>query len=410
MINNFFVKCKICGETFRLRYQVSDEACPLSFSCPECKTIIAGKVETVWHEGKENVEQIPWHYNLNLDNAVRINEDTAKYVFEISPEFLVSKMAKDTDKYSIGPFMRFTSLQFDFQKKIEKVSSFHQNWKLKWNDIKINLNLCHNEQYDKVLQRLSKQYDQFPIELNALISTHHELVSFVNKLLPKGVLFKYSKLFKHISYLQKTRTNEFNSILSIFNELSIKDLERRTIQIVKTFLDMFPLFVPVFNSLEIEDKKSFAISTITFEGIKTFYQDSYELLLSYIPLIIALNNIDTRGKINCFKNREIDFNDKINSYNSKYKMYTDLIDKTEYFSWMLGNDLFNHVRNSIGHFNYKEDSLAQKITFIDKEKTEIRYLTEIADSCVRMFFSLINVMELNYSLMKLHYIINLSKN
>ena len=95
-------------------------------------------------------------------------------------------------------------------------------------------------------------------------------------------------------------------------------------------------------------------------------------------------------------------------------MYIELVEKNEYFSWVFESNLYNHVRNSIGHFNYMEDALTQEVTFIDShkgnEKVEKRYLVDIGDSCVKMFFSLINVMELNYSLMKIHYIMNFNKN
>lgn len=176
-------------------------------------------------------------------------------------------------------------------------------------------------------------------------------------------------------------------------------------QLVKTFLDVYPKFIPIFNSLSYKENNDLRLSTLTFEDIKSFYQDAYELILFLLPQVIGLSNIANRKKLNKFSTGEFDFENKINSYNSKYKIYEELFNTNDKFSWLINNDVKNHIRNSIGHFNYKFNEEKQTIIFIDnhkgKEKTAEFSLIDVAKNCVYMFYTLINLLELNYNLLKI---------
>ena len=176
-----------------------------------------------------------------------------------------------------------------------------------------------------------------------------------------------------------------------------KQLERKTLQLLKTFLDIYPKFLPVFNTLRIKEYKDLGISTLTFEDIKTFYQDSYELILYGLPRVVALNNIYCRKSINAFVDKTENFKNRIESYNSKTNIYRDLVSQHDEFSWLINTAIENHIRNSIGHFNYEEDTEQQTVLFIDdhkgKTKTETKALMEISRDCVNMFYTLVNLLE-----------------
>ena len=167
---------------------------------------------------------------------------------------------------------------------------------------------------------------------------------------------------------------------------------------------MYPKFLPVFNTLKITEYKDLGLSTMSFEDIKSFYQDAYELILYNLPCIVALNNINGRKDINNFVNLTQDFEEKINSYKSKVNIYRDLISEHDDFSWLINNAIENHIRNSIGHFNYEENLEKQTILFVDdhmgKQKTDTKTLMEIARDCVYMFYSLVNLLEFNYNILK----------
>lgn len=48
------------------------------------------------------------------------------------------------------------------------------------------------------------------------------------------------------------------------------------------------------------NRDSFGIATTSFEDMKAFYADSYELILDFVDVAIGLNNIAVRGDYNLF--------------------------------------------------------------------------------------------------------------
>lgn len=103
-----------------------------------------------------------------------------------------------------------------------------------------------------------------------------------------------------------------------------------------------------------------------------------------------------------------DFKKRIESYGSKTNIYRDLISQYDEFSWLISTAIENHIRNSIGHFNYEENTEKQTVLFIDDHKgktnTETKTLMEISRECVYMFYTLVNLLELNYNILKIQII------
>lgn len=405
MVNNFAIKCNVCDCKIRLRYQVSEDKCPISFLCPNCKTNISGNLQTIWHYENESIERIPWHYDLKLNNASKIEYEDCEYVFELSSDLLVSKIKKAEEVDIITPFIRLASICGKKFNQNSRFYNFLSIWTKEWNCIKINLDLCHNEKYDILLSRFTETYCCFPNDINAIMLTHQQLLNFCNKILPKNILHEYTKLNQRITSLKTNQDQEFETFISIFSLESIKDFERKLLHLIKQFLDNYPKFLPIFNTLHIEKLDDFGISTLSFEDIKSFYQDSYELILELLPEIIGLNNIIRRKYLNNFTCGINNFETKINSYNSKFKRYEELLDRQDKFSWLVTEKIQNHVRNSIGHFNYEENPIEQTIIFTDKHKNKKQQfnksLIDVAKDCVYMFYSLINLLELNYNLLKI---------
>lgn len=411
MVANFPIACSVCGCTIRLRYQVSEIRCPIKFQCPDCKTEISGYVKTVWHHGREQIEAFPWHYDFELKNATEINQNTCKYVLELSPDLSTNKISLDSDamsKYILTPYMRQANKSDGNRNQNTRFFNFIGLWEKEWDSLKIKIDLCYNEKYDILLSRLTEQYEYFPKDINCIMSVHHDLINFCMKILPKDILKEYTKMGNKLKNLSVNHSEEFGNITQIYGFDYTKQIERKTLQLIKSFLDIYPKFLPVFNTLRVKDFKDLGISTLSFEDIKSFYQDSYELILYNLPRIVALNNVCGRKNINKFINTNTDFEEKINSYRSKVNIYKELISKNDDFSWLINNSIENHIRNSIGHFNYEENLEEQTILFIDdhmgKQKTDTKTLMEIARDCVNIFYSLVNLLELNYHLLKIQTI------
>lgn len=140
--------------------------------------------------------------------------------------------------------------------------------------------------------------------------------------------------------------------------------------------------------------------TANFEELSSFYAKSYEWILENLYLIVGLNNIVTRGDYNKFRNENKTFEnyDKTNKYNK-----LQWINKDEPFSLPLDN-LDNKKRNAIQHYDSEIDYSTQKIIFNDKDQFQSMYLIEFASLCVDNFSSIFYILELVYSLRKIHYI------
>ena len=416
MVQNFYTACDVCGCTIRLRYQVSEVSCPIKFHCPDCKTEISGSLKTVWHYGKEKVEPIPWHYDLKLKNVKESNVESCKYVLEISPDLSTNKImldSNDLSKHIPTPYIRQAFLPNGMKSQNTRFYNFLKIWEKEWDSLKIKIDLCYNEKYEILLSRLFETYNQFPNDINCIISVHQELIKFCFKILPKNILKEYTKMGNKINKLIKEKSESYEGFCKLYDFNYTKQIERKALQLIKTFLDIYPKFLPIFNTLRIDDNKDLGISTLTFEDIKSFYQDSYELILYNLPRLVALNNIYCRNDINSFITGNYDFETKINSYGSKVNLHKELISKHDDFSWLINNDIENHIRNSIGHFNYEENLEEQTVFFVDdhrgKEKTEIKSFIEIARDCVYMFYTLMNLLELNYALLKVQTIEKLDR-
>jgi len=411
------VSCDICGCTIRLRYQVSDILCPIKFKCPECSTEINGSVQTIWHDDKEQIKILPWHYDLKLNNASAKDIKKCKYVLELSPDLSTNKIAVDSfdinnmSSYIPTPFIRQASDSDGIVQQNTRFYNFIEKWETEWEKLKIDIDLCYNEKYEILLPRLQKKYNAFPDDINCIMSVHQKLILFSNKILPKGILKEYTKIGKQLNKIIGRSPKAFDDFMMLYDYEYTKQIERKTLYLIKEFLDMYPKFLPVFNSLKCDEYKELGVSTLTFEDIKSFYQDAYELILYDLARIIALNNISCRKDMNKFYNDTADFEEKINSYNSRVKVYENAFSKKDEFSWLISNSIENHIRNSIGHFNYEENITEQTIKFIDdykgKKNVNIKTLMEIARDCVYMFYTLMNLLELNYNLLKMQTIMKI---
>ena len=123
------------------------------------------------------------------------------------------------------------------------------------------------------------------------------------------------------------------------------------------------VLLSIGNKVDSVDKEKYGITTINFEEMKTFFEDSYELILEMIVIPVGLNNILERGNYNSF------------SPKSKIKNFNNFFEQTKYFriDALINGEKFskplnldNKIRNSIAHYDYKFNKGNQIITFFVK--------------------------------------------
>lgn len=159
-----------------------------------------------------------------------------------------------------------------------------------------------------------------------------------------------------------------------------------------------------FNSLHTQNKSG----SDSFEDIKQFYLDIYEVIGEIILLPISLNNIKYRQKFQCVEtsNNKINSIDDLKSATKGKKI--QYLNQNEFFTEILRIKLNSRLRNAIGHNNYKYNGITQNITYIPNskksDKIESIFLLEFAIECINLVRGLIILDEILYQVRKIQYI------
>ena len=405
MIKSSIVKCNICEEKILLRFQLGYYNIPFVFNCPNCGVSIIGM---------QNVN----NGRLEISNAIEIEGivENVGYYGNFSIEFLNKKISKfisieDVVSQDFSPFVR-TSMLFsdylEFSKTNDRICKFLNFKNEKWNGIYSLFELYSNNKIDYVKKEITKYSNRYNIvnELDACIALHQLLLIGFNNLLPDDSLKNYVNISKKIFDKNKSReVQEFVHYAKTkvdFKSLNSKimDLYNRWIQDYEKYMAVVTLSIS--DKLDKVDKENFILSTIDFESMKTFYSDSYELILDLIWIPIGLNNIHERGHYNLFSD-ECNFEnfDKYFSTKTKLNKSKALIDN-EFFSIYLSMD--RKVRNSISHFDFELQKNSPKVIFHDNDKDVELYLVDFAKLCYENIVLITYLNELFYSIIKYDYI------
>ena len=210
------------------------------------------------------------------------------------------------------------------------------------------------------------------------------------------------------------RSGSFSSVDNLIMLLGGKEYfnreTKKILNITSDLCDMFEAFIPVVmlclsDKRDSIDKNAYGISTVSFSKLKTFYANTYELILELIDIPVALNNLQHRGNIDEFSDNS-EFKDLKSFRNLPKGKKTKALCDGEVFTKPIHID--RNVRNAIDHFDYEYDVTSQKITFRDKyngkENNVEMYLLDLAYLCYDNIIILSYLNELLYNLQKIDYI------
>lgn len=400
----------MCDTTINLRMQLGYFDIPFHLNCPKCKTSIDGKILL------ENVD----HYEVSVNNAYLVNNcDSNFYSVELSAEFPTRKIKKkdiEIEPYEDTPFMR--SLQWyhdgkESQQIMKNTMFFSDYYKNKWYELKSFFELFWNGQNHILYKKIKKELSLYPHlgvkvvsnDLDACVCLHQLLITTtgISSILEENSLPKYTEIGNKILH-DRDNVLAYEKFIGKV-EKDFTSIEKKAFNLIESFAKIYEQLIPVIilkktNNLENIDKEKYGIMTANFEELSSFYAKSFEWILENLYLIVGLNNIVTRGDYNKFRNENKTFEnyDKTNKYNK-----LQWINKDEPFSLPLDN-LDNKKRNAIQHYDSEIDYSTQKIIFNDKDQFQSMYLIEFASLCVDNFSSIFYILELVYSLRKIHYI------
>lgn len=404
------MKCNFCNENILLRFQLGYFDIPFDFNCPNCGVSIHG------------IKKVSENY-LQVNNAKEVSEGigNVKFFGNFSTEFLNKKISKFNGLENMftngaGPYINTAIIFGDYyeyqtvMKDMEKFFHFRESF---LNKIKPLYQLFFNEKLDLIVKPLLGFSENYIIKnyLDAEITLHQLITIGMNHIMPSNTLRDYIDIANKL--ILGEEINETINFIEFFEtKINTRELSEKIIEMYDRWINDFEKYMSVIilsiaSKTGEVDKEKYGISTINFKDMRSFYADSYELILEMIIIPVGLNNIIERKNYDCFPDGS-----KINSFktffdNTKYQRVYALNDEEEFSKYL---NINNNIRNSIAHFDYKINNETQLITFYDMYKSSEKiiemYLFDFALLCYENIKFIVYLNELFYNIKKINYIKN----
>lgn len=399
------LKCEVCENIVRLKFQAGYvNRNPFSYSCPECGININGVL--TWNENPE--EGFVKEFICN--NAIQTGETgTESHVLQLSTEFFTDKI-KEYDSsnpmFYFSPFI-LDSIPFDLKMEKEQLIQYiAENFNNNYNTSKRIYQLYKNKKKKYLDRQLLQHKFVEPVPLGQVLK-----IDYSRKILdviyrPYSVLLvknKYNTKIKELrSLLDKVKEKNTSELLLLRKDLIqlVEHSDENLMHLLDNFANYYSYIWPVIlaktfktdNINEIKETKG--ILTTSFENLKDFYVEAYEILCSILPLFLGIQNIQINNDRNQFGTKKakslktdsiIKYDKNIVKKGRKVEFFEDINIFSEFFN--ITSILNNDIRNSIGHHSYINETDKQLITFLDREKSIHLYLIEFSELLLETFFA-----------------------
>lgn len=416
---NCYLKCDICGEITNLKYQMGySTRHPIRFKCP-CGVSLRGEFSKKNGISFENAQII--------ENPSR--ELTALVVYS-SGDFLtlppfvpikIEQLFLPTSYIRATGYLEYDKFWKEFSFVVEQRDNFHR------------INRAINELYfsgnkDLLIETIRKHYGDpvFNLQTNNDVDICKSVAKinqfqFLN-------LKEYDDIIKITELYQKAvaeNRGELEKYLSFLKERNcLERWKKRVYNLCDVVYEKIDLLIPIISVDFYKGNKedmldgSYAITTTSFEDIKQLYVDLYELIADILILLVGFDNVLERGDYEKVK-PVVGLNVNSLSEMSKMKNKGNIIkflDNGGKSCELVCKCLCSNTRNSIGHYNYESEeianSLGQKIKFYNvnnKAVFEEKTLTQICYdiwqmyNCMGIFSELIYRFEMHIKILEGQY-------
>lgn len=214
-----------------------------------------------------------------------------------------------------------------------------------------------------------------------------------------------------VSLFYKDQKCELTKLMIHFSK-SFHNYDKKIFEAVDQFNQKFKYMIPVFG-LDFYQDTTFnynqkGITTVSFEDLKQFYVDTFELVTELLDIVIAFNNLKYRNNYQTMKTKRKDVStlDKYQTLNKGAKL--EFIDQIEVFDTLIYPSISNQIRNAIGHNSYEINVKEQLVLYYptkskNSEITDIT-LIDFTKTCWELFQSLMNISELIYQTRRFYLI------
>jgi hypothetical protein len=387
---------------------------PIRVHCGNCGILMRGIVR---------VEEQPPSFELELQNATELDQAEPSFYIEASGELLTEKLRRveGTIPKEFSPFIAATQAMGVESYEAFKTSTlaFLDLIKTQAHVLRRIHELWVNGKHDFVVREVRDHLpaESFPMnnELEIHRAVHTLTVAFLNPLLHKTRFEASSKfLFAQIEELAQQHTDDLALLATFFGERGrLLAYDAQILQQLGMLIDKFHFMIPIFSlrSYPFIDTNLLAskgLTTVSFDDMKGFYQDAFEVSLNVASLLVAFNNLKYRSNFERMKPMRSDVRTLLD-YESKSKgIRLGYADGSEVFDQLL-SDLDSGLRNAIGHYSYEYDGATQLISFYptgDRDEAgSTMYLLEFGLRCWGLFETLVDLSELVYQTAKIYRLI-----
>lgn len=407
MTVNYFIKCPICGEVTRIRTPAGYiYSTPVRIHCGNCNTLMTGEFISDNNTGRA--------YYVS-GNCKEVIPQDYKYYGEAAGEILCKKISHTPGTANslacppnVSPVFGFLrSMSIDELNDFINYACYISDLDKNWDSIQIKYNLYINKKFDLIKEKYCDEAAEkgYCISSNFDISCYFYYLFFFDcggifkKKNINKMLVAINKQFRH---LERAALNDFIDFLEIKDSISIA--QSNLLKLMFDFVKIAKYLIPALcatmydNPMSI-DKETLGITTCSFEDIKNFYQDAFEILAEHCDIVIGLDNINNRNSFSSFAN---DFDmDKFSKQNKGNKIKH--LNATEFFSkyFNFANNS-NELRNAIGHNDYNYKGISQIIEYTNRSSGERKtaYLLDVAIECVKLMQSAYVLMFYVYELQR----------
>lgn len=384
---------------------------PFVFTCPKCEVTISGHLN--WNEDPK--EGFVKEFVCRNGDICEEHENIS-HLLQLATEFFTDKIKPY--KYlstsdMLSPFM-IGSESFDIKmQKRDFVVYIMEHLEKDFNNTLKIWELYKKNQKVYLNRELLKYEFVKPVILGEVLKINY------NKVIPEVLkkpfmpfvnVSRYNlKLYSLNNTLKEIKEKSMNELFSLKADLGnlIENIEYDLVHLLKNFSDYYKNIWPIilsdlFGGADINNiKNKKGILTTDFSSLKNYYVEAFEILTSFLPVLLGLQNIFYRGNRNLFeKNIQNDFN-KINSIIDYRDKVVNKGNKIKYFEkenlflkcYDISKVLDNFIRNSIGHHSYEYESDKQLILFEDRNKQNDMYLIEFANLLLQTFYATVTSLE-----------------
>lgn len=403
MNQNFEKKCKVCETPYLLKFQVGYVAKNhFSFECPTCGVMIEGTINVNNKERK-----LDWDFDNLVDYSGDILKSKEGYFMQLTSEFYENKISLLKD-YTFGTPSPFIRNFCDYIEDMNGLASYlaediHQHVNRYKNLINLVLSNKNNVKYvysefKKLIGDLNIDEEKFTNDYKinrynilflAITDSIKPLLNLnAEKFQVNDIRDKLNKMYENKVEFQKFKTSFQDSLPSLINLLT---------NAVYSSINIIPGIIPTIASETYDHrdikaiKEQYGLSTANYKTLLKNYAENYEILGKIMPLIAAIDNINTRKDINNFvkdstNSKKNDFLARATTSLKDFSKATIGI-RIQYLKKISADDpryndltvLNNRIRNAINHSSVDYDSIEQKLTFKDGEKKTERFLIEFAE-------------------------------